>query len=449
MRDEQIMAFLDALDPKLREATLLVLDRLHESGHQSLIAGGAVRDLLLDRPVSEVDVATSAPPETVERLFDRTVPVGKQFGVILVLVEDFHFEVATFRREGGYYDGRHPTSVSFADAREDALRRDFTVNALFLDSENDRILDFVQGRQDLEARIIRTVGSPDARFREDRLRLLRAIRFACCLDFILETSTRAEIARQAPGILQVSQERIREELLKILTGPAPHRGLDLLLETGLLAAILPEVSAMVGVEQPPQFHPEGDVYVHTRLMLELATHPSETLALGILLHDVGKPPTYRVAERIRFDRHAEVGAEMSDRICRRLRLPNETTDRVVALVRDHLRFMHVREMRESTLKRFLRQEHFSEHLELHRLDCLSSHRDLSNWEFCRERLAALDQESIRPAPLLTGHDLIRQGLQPGPIFGRILKEMEDLQLEGAIQDRNQALAWLSERVSPE
>jgi poly(A) polymerase len=443
------MTLLHSLRPELREAAFEVLDRLRSSGHRCLIAGGAVRDLLLGREVKEIDIATSAPPSVVERLFPQTVGVGRQFGVILVIHRGIRFEVATFRTESGHSDGRRPDSVSFTDAQEDARRRDFTVNALFLDPESGQVLDFVGGRKDLEDGVIRTVGDACRRFEEDRLRLLRAVRFACLLGFELDPATFQEIRRQAPAIRIVSAERIRDELMKILTGPAPHRGLDLLRETGLLREILPEVEAMVGVAQPPQFHPEGDVFVHTRLMLELARHPlPETLALGILLHDVGKPPTFREAERIRFDGHAEVGAEMADTICRRLRLPNETVGRVVALVRDHLRFMHVQEMRESTLKRFLRQPHIEEHLELHRLDCLSSHRDLANWEFCKQKLEELGREKIRPAPLLNGHDLIRQGLKPGPLFKAILGELEDLQLEGRITSRQQALEWLAGRAAP-
>lgn len=439
-------SLLDHVHPDLRSAALKVIERLNTVGHQALIAGGAVRDALLSRPVTDIDIATSAPPECVEALFEHTAAVGKQFGVVVVFFEGYSFEVATFRRDDGYVDGRHPSAVSFTDAREDALRRDFTVNALFFDVDSGEVLDFVNGARDLERKVIRTVGDPKSRFGEDRLRMLRAVRFACRLGFELDPETVDEVTRQAAEITQVSQERIRDELIKILTGPSPHRALDLLRDTGLLHAILPEVSAMIGVEQPPNFHPEGDVYVHTRLMLELSNRPSETLALGILLHDVGKPPTFRVAERIRFDGHAEVGAEMSARICRRLRLTADQSAQVVSLVREHLRFIHVREMRESTLKRFLRLPLFEEHLELHRLDCLSSHRDLSNWEFCRRRLAELSQEEIRPEPLLRGKDLIAKGLKPGPEFGNILRELEDLQLEGAIATREQALAWLERRT---
>ncbi|GAB4237059.1 MAG: HD domain-containing protein [Acidobacteriota bacterium] len=433
------------VDPELWQAALRVASRLRQAGHLAYFAGGAVRDMLLGRPVADVDVVTSARPEESEARFEKTIPVGRQFGVVVVVEGPYQFEVATFRGEGDYRDGRHPGRVVFADPETDARRRDFTVNALFYDPFTDQVLDFVGGRADLQARILRTVGDPYERFAEDRLRMLRAVRFACQLDFAIEARTFAAIKDQAPGITAVSAERIRDELLKILTGPDPARGLDLLLETGLLAVILPEVAAMVGVPQPPEFHPEGDVYTHTRLMFERSGTLHEALALGILLHDVGKPPTFRREDRIRFDGHAEVGARMAEEICRRLRLPNQTVRRVVELVRQHLRFIHVREMRESTLKRFLKQEHFEDHLELHRLDCLASHGDLSNYEFCRRKLAELAAEPPKPPRLVTGHDLIRLGLRPGPVFSALLHRLEDAQLEGAVQTREDALAWLREQ----
>ncbi len=442
------MAMLQDVDPQLLGGALRVVSGLREAGHTAYFAGGAVRDLLLKRPISDIDIATSAPPEVVEAVFPHTIPVGRQFGVIVVVFDVRRYEVATFRRESGYVDGRHPSRIVFSDAREDALRRDFTINALFLEPESQTVIDFVDGRADLQTRTIRTVGPAAERFREDRLRLMRAVRFACDLDFRIESGTWEQVRENAPGIRQVSRERVRDELLRILTGSQPSRGLRLLYESGLLAEILPEVEAMVGVPQPPQFHPEGDVFVHTCLMLERSERPHPSLALGILLHDVGKPPTLRVEERIRFDGHAEVGAEMAATICRRLRLPRDVTVEVVDLVRDHLRFIHVREMRESTLKRFLRKANFPDHLELHRLDCLASHGDLSNYEFCRERLEELDREAIRPAPLLNGHDLIREGLAPGPLFSQILTELEDRQLEGSIRSREEALAWLRRNWAP-
>jgi poly(A) polymerase len=430
------------VDPELWEGALFIARRLKNAGYLVYFAGGAVRDLLLGRTVSDIDVVTSAPPERVEALFERTIPVGRQFGVVIVVVGNYQYEVATFRGEDRYLDGRHPSQVVFADPETDARRRDFTINALFYDPFSETIIDFVGGREDLARGVLRAVGDPHARFREDRLRLLRAVRLACQLDFTIEAATFDAIRREAAGVGEVSAERVRDELIRLLTGPAPARGLDLLLETGLLQVILPEVVAMVGVPQPPEFHPEGDVFAHTRLMFEKADSLHEALALGVLLHDVGKPPTFRVEDRIRFDGHAEVGAEMAVEICRRLRFPNQTTLRVKELVRQHLRFMHVREMRVSTLKRFLLQEHFEDHLELHRLDCLASHGDLTNYEFCREKLEELQREPTRMPRLLTGHDLIDAGFRPGPIFSRILGSLEDLQLEGKITSREDALRWL-------
>ncbi len=436
------MSWLDQVDPGLLDGALRIVRALREAGHQAYYAGGAVRDLLLGRPVSDIDIATSAEPSKIESLFPVTLPVGRQFGVIVVVDGARRYEVATFRRDLGYADGRHPTAVAFSDAAEDARRRDFTINGLFYDPETERVIDYVNGRADLRDRVIRTVGDAAERFTEDKLRMMRAIRFACQLDFAIEPSTYREIVAQAGKIIQVSSERIRDELLKILTGRAPAQGLELLLDSGLLEVVLPEVAAMSGVAQPPEFHPEGDVFVHTCLMFRRAGRLHPELALGILLHDVGKPPTFKVAERIRFDGHAEVGAKMADSICRRLRLPNETLREVVDLVRDHLRFMHVREMRDSTLKRFLRKENFGDHLELHRLDCLASHGDLTNYDFCVHKLAEFSREKIRPRPLLNGHDLIRAGLEPGPIFSKILGELEDAQLEGRITSREEALEWL-------
>lgn len=437
---------LNSLDPALRAGALEIVERLRASGHVAYFAGGVVRDSLLGRPVSDIDIATSATPETVERLFDKTIPVGRQFGVVIVVVGTHSYEVTTFRSEGEYLDGRHPSHVVFSDARQDANRRDFTVNALFFDPASGEVLDYVRGRQDLKEGLLRTVGAAEARFEEDKLRVIRAIRFACRLDFRIEDSTWEAVCRFAGRLGQVSWERVRDELLKILTGPNADRGMRLMLDSGILARILPEVAAMDGVAQPPEFHPEGDVFVHTCLMLSKTERPSPTLAMAALLHDVGKPPTFTVRERIRFDGHDAVGAEMSERICRRLRLSNEQTENIVDLVRCHLRFMHVFEMRESTLKRFLRKENILDHLELHRLDCLSSHQDLRAYHFCLAKLEEFSREQISPPPLLTGHDLIAAGLTPGPVFGQILSELEDLQLEGAMVSREAALEWLGERL---
>jgi poly(A) polymerase len=421
---------------------LTIVRTLQQAGFQAFFAGGVVRDLLLGRSVADIDVATSAPPDEVERRFAHTVPVGRQFGVIVVVAGDVHYEVATFRSDSEYLDGRHPSSIRFASAREDALRRDFTVNALFLDPLTGEVVDFVGGRGDLQRRLIRTVGSARERFKEDRLRMLRAVRFACQLDFEIEPACFEAVQDLAAQILEVSWERIRDEVVKILIGPDPARGLDLLYSSGLLVEVLPEVAAMHGVPQPPEYHPEGDVFVHTRLMLKLAERPDAALALAILLHDIGKPPTLAVKDRIRFDGHADVGAEMAAAVCRRLKLSNEVVNEAVDLVRQHLRFIPVEQMRESTLKRFLRQENFAKHLELHRLDCLASHGQLAGYDYCRRKLEEFGREAMRPAPLLNGRHLIDLGLAPGPVFAEILDRLEDLQLEGAISDTSQALEWV-------
>ncbi len=401
-----------------------------------------MRDFLLHRKARDIDIATSARPDEVLRLFPHATAIGEQFGVVQVRLYRRAFEVATFRSESGYVDGRHPSNVVFSGPREDALRRDFTINGLFYDPTAGSVIDFVQGRADLDRRIIRTIGAPADRFDEDKLRLLRAIRFACHLDFELESETWRAIRQLAEKIRQVSWERIRDELLKILTGRAPDRGLDLLHESGLLKHILPEVEAMCGVAQPPEFHPEGDVFVHTRLAVKLLRKPSATLAFGTLLHDVGKPPTFSVKERIRFDGHVELGARMAEEICRRLRLSNEETEEVCDLVLHHLRFMNVFEMRESTLKRLLRKPNFPDHLELHRVDCLSSHRDMSGYWFCKRKFE--EQRAAPPPspPLIRGRDLIEIGYQPGPLFRQILAAVEDMHLEGELRSRAEALDYV-------
>ncbi|MCH8321144.1 MAG: HD domain-containing protein [Acidobacteria bacterium] len=424
------------------KGALAILKTLHDQGHDAYFAGGAVRDLLLEKSISEIDIATSASPQEIEQLFPKTIPVGKQFGVIVVVQDTNNFEVTTFRKEADYVDGRHPTRVSFTDARHDVERRDFTVNALFFNPFTEEVIDYLKGREDLERKLIRTVGPPQSRFQEDKLRLLRALRFACQLDFEIEQQTYQQVKEHASQLTQVSWERIRDEVLKILTGPDPSRGLKLMSDSGILEVILPEIAAMQGVQQPPQFHPEGDVFVHTCLMFELSQERSETLALEILLHDVGKPPTFTIKERIRFDGHADLGAKMAEEICRRLRISNQQIEEVVDVVKDHLRFIHVQEMRESTLKRFLRKPNFSDHLELHRLDSLASHGNLSSYHFCQEKLEELSQEAMRPKPLINGHDLIRLGLEPGPLFSEILSAIEDFQLEGKLSSKEETLDWV-------
>jgi poly(A) polymerase len=437
--------------PKALEAKRIV-ETLRGHGYTAYLAGGCVRDLLLDREPTDYDVATSATPQDVMRLFPLTYAVGAQFGVVLVPVrrdgpegerDNYSIEVATFRSDGAYSDGRHPDQVQFSrEARLDVQRRDFTINGLLLDPANDEVLDFVGGQADLKRGIIRTIGEPHQRFAEDKLRLLRAVRFAARFGYTIEEKTFAAIRELAPQINQVSRERIRDEILKMLTEGHARRAFELLDQTTLLEQILPEIKRMQGIEQPPQFHPEGDVWVHTLMLLEdLPPNCSPTLALGALLHDVGKPPTFRrAADRIRFDQHDEVGATMAAEICRRFRLSNDETDQVCALVGNHMRFANISRMKESTLKRFFRLPRFEEHLELHRLDCMASHRGLDLYDFAREKLRSLPAEQIRPAPLITGDDLIAAGYRPGPLFKEVLTAVEDAQLDGSIRTREEALA---------
>jgi poly(A) polymerase len=426
----------------MRKAARRIVEKLRLHGHKAFFAGGCVRDFLLQRRPKDIDIATSAVPEEVLRIFPRARAIGAQFGVVQVRLYTHAFDVATFRTEGAYLDGRHPSSVAFTGPRQDALRRDFTINGLFYDPVSGRFFDYVHGAADIRRKILRTIGNARDRFGEDKLRMLRAVRFACNLDFKIAPDTFDAVCRLAPSILEVSWERIRDELLRILTGPAPARGLDLMRETGLLAHILPEVEALRGVAQPPEFHPEGDVYEHTRIALSLAHRPSGNLALAILLHDIGKPATAAFRERIRFDGHVEAGAKISERVCRRLRLPNEDVDRVVALVRNHQGFMDIQKMRAATRKRFLRLPGFPDHLELHRVDCLSSGRPLDNYEFAKQEFATLQKETPPAASLLSGDDLIRMGYERGPLFRRILQAVEDLQLEDPLFTKDQALEYV-------
>ena len=426
-----------------------VVGRLHSAGYQAYLVGGCVRDLLLGKRPEDFDIATDARPEEVLRLFPNGQLVGAHFGVVRIFDDGAHVQVATFRSDDSYLDGRHPSEVRFEKRpEEDVKRRDFTVNALMWDPASGCLLDLAGGRRDLEARLIRTVGDPEERFGEDHLRMLRAIRFAARLRFVIDPDTFAAIRRLRERIRRVSAERIRDEIFRILTEGGARYGFELLNQSGLLEVLLPEVAAMKGVEQPPEYHPEGDVWTHTLLMLEKMGKPGVTLALGVLLHDVGKPPTFRRTDRIRFDNHTRVGAEMAAEICRRLRCSRETTARVAALVRDHLKFIDVKKMRPATLKRFLREPHFEELLELHRLDCLASHGNLDNYEFCKRKLAELSQEELRPKPLITGRDLIAAGYRPGPAFKRILEAVETAQLEGTLQTPAAALDFVRSRFLP-
>lgn len=442
----------------LREFATSIIETLRQRSFQAYLVGGCVRDLLLGREPKDYDVSTDATPEQVMSIFPETYAVGAQFGVVLVPADNspgdepqknHAVEVATFRADIGYSDGRHPDEVRFShDPREDVVRRDFTINGMLLDPLHGpspgEVLDFVGGRKDLDAKIIRAIGDPELRFGEDKLRMLRAIRFAARFEYAIEPATLAAIKKLGGQIVVVSRERVRDELTRMLTeGHARHAFL-LLDESGLLEHVLPEISRMKGVEQPPEFHPEGDVFIHTLLLLENLPNPCPAaLAWGALLHDVGKPPTFRVAtDRIRFDDHVEVGVKMAEEICARLRFSKDDTEQILALVDNHMRFGHATRMKESTLKKFLRMPRFDEHLALHRADCLASHRNLSTYDFIERKRAEIPVEKMRPAPLVTGDDLIAQGRTPGPKFREILAAVEDAQLEGRLASRDAALEFV-------
>jgi poly(A) polymerase len=534
------------------DAALEIVGKLRTAGYEAYFAGGCVRDLLLGREPKDFDVATSAEPEVVLGMFERTFAVGAQFGVVLVVTgggadaacgdeeqtekpEYLVTEVATFRSDGAYSDGRHPDAVKYTkSAEEDVQRRDFTINGLLLDpaklieaglseshpshKDNDvarvghpaekgggregletnhtagakappellassarlkscpdtepsrikaeasqsacdvarpwsglglrsAVIDFVGGVGDLEAGVVRAIGRPVARFEEDRLRMLRAVRFAARFGFAIEEETKRAIRELAKRIDSVSRERVRDELTKMLTEGHARRAFELLDETGLLGEVLPEVARMKGVEQPPEYHPEGDVWVHTLGLLgQLEAGCSATLAWGALLHDVGKPPTFRRAvDRVRFDGHVEVGVAMGEEICRRFRFSNEETRQVVALIENHMRFAMADRMKKSTLKRFFRMEGFEEHLALHKMDCMAASGNLDHWEFVRERWQAMPEETLRPKPLITGRELIAAGYKPGAGFKEMLRAVEDAQLEGAIGSEDEAMRLVRER----
>ena len=419
--------------------------RLREQGHVAYFAGGCVRDLLRGQVPKDIDLATDARPEDVQKIFPRTYAVGAHFGVIVVLENEFQFEVATFRSDGVYLDGRRPVEVHFATAEEDAARRDFTINGMFFDPEKEEVIDFVGGRADLEARLIRAIGDPAQRFAEDRLRMLRAVRFATLLEFEIDPATWDAVGAQAASINEISAERIREELVRIFLSPHRVRGWDLLDTSGLLRAILPELEAMKGCEQPPQFHPEGDVFKHTRIMLELL--PKEVslpLVFSVLFHDIGKPPTSMVdgEGRIRFNGHDRIGAEMTEAIMERLRFSRAEIDATVEAVRQHMVFKDVPNMRVAKLKRFMARPTFEDELELHRVDCASSHAMMENYEFLQQKREEFANEPIIPPPLIRGEDLIALGMKPGPRFGEILEAVETRQLEGALRNREEALEWV-------
>ena len=422
-----------------------VVTRLRESGHVAYFAGGCVRDIVRGETPKDFDIATDANPEAVQKLFPHTYAVGAHFGVILVVENGFQFEVATFRADDVYLDGRRPSAVHFSSPEEDAKRRDFTINGMFYDPVAEKVIDFVGGRADIEAELVRAIGDPAQRFAEDRLRMLRAVRFATVLDYQIDNQTWDALLANAVSINEISAERIREELVRMFLSPNRTRGWDLLDSSGLMRAILPEIDAMKGCAQPEQFHPEGDVFEHTRLMLQfLPEKVSVSLVFAVLLHDVAKPRTATVDNtgRIRFNEHDRIGAEMTEEIMRRLRFSGAEIDATVEMVRQHMVFKDVPKMRVAKLKRFMARPTFDDELELHRVDCQGSHRMLDNYEFLLRKREEFANEPILPPPLVRGDDLIALGLKPGPKFGKILEAVETRQLEGTLRTNEEALEWL-------
>jgi len=424
--------------------------RLRENGHMAYFAGGCVRDMVRGLTPKDYDIATDARPEAVQKLFPRTYAVGAHFGVVLVLENGFQFEVATFRSDEGYIDGRHPSAVRFSSPEEDAKRRDFTINGMFYDPVAEEVIDFVGGRADIAAKLVRAIGDPAERLAEDRLRMLRAVRFATVLDYKIDNGTWKALVANAPSINQISAERIRDELVRVLTSPDRVRGWDLLDSSGLMRVILPEIDAMKGCLQPEQFHPEGDVFQHTRLMLQfLPEKVSVPLVFSVVLHDVAKPRTATIDEtgRIRFSGHDRLGAEMTEEIMRRLRFSGAEIEATVEMVRQHMVFKDVPKMRVAKLKRFMARPTFEDELELHRVDCEGSHRMLDNYEFLLRKREEFANEPIIPLPLVRGDDLIALGLKPGPKFGEILEAAETQQLEGKLRTREEALEWVKREYS--
>ncbi len=435
----------------MEKAAREVAARLREEGHIAYFAGGCVRDIVRGETPKDFDIATDAKPEIVRKLFPRTYAVGAHFGVIIALENGFQFEVATFRSDEAYIDGRRPSAVHFSSPEEDAKRRDFTINGMFYDPVAEKVIDFVGGRADIDAKLVRAIGDPAQRFAEDRLRMLRAVRFATVLDYTIDTHTWDALVANATSINEISAERIRDELVRIFLSPNRTRGWDLLDSSGLMRAILPELDRMKGVLQPEQFHPEGDVFEHTRLMLQfLPEKVSVQLVFAVLLHDVAKPVTATVDEtgRIRFSGHDRAGAQMAEQIMRRLRFSGAETEATVEMVRQHMVFKDVPKMREAKLKRFMARPTFDDELELHRVDCQGSHRMLDNYEFLLRKREEFANEPIIPPPLVRGTDLIALGLKPGPKFGEILEAVETRQLEGDLRTREEALEWVKREYSP-
>ena len=429
-----------------KAAAVEIIGKLQEEGHIAYLAGGCVRDMLRGEIPKDYDIATSALPEQITSIFSKTREVGVHFGVVIVIKDNQAFDVATFRNDGSYNDGRHPEDVTFSTPEEDTARRDFTINGIFFDPISQKHIDFVDGRSDIEKKVVRAIGDPDLRFQEDHLRLLRAVRFAARFNYEIEEKTWKSIKLNASGISKISKERVRDELTKILLNENRVLGFDLLVDSGLMVHIIPEILQLRGCEQPPQFHPEGDVFVHTRLMLSLLKdNPSIELVLSVLLHDIGKPATYsfdEAAGRIRFNGHDKLGAEMSNQILRDLKFSNSIIEDVVQMVANHMTFKDVQKMRQSKLKRFMSRSTFSDEKELHRVDCLGSWGGLDNYDFLNEKMIEFANEPIIPAPLLTGKDLIEFGWAPGPNLGETLNSVQDLQLEGTLNSKEEALEWI-------
>ena len=429
-----------------KAAAVEIIGKLQEEGHVAYLAGGCVRDMLRGETPKDYDIATSALPEQITSIFSKTREVGVHFGVVIVIKDNQAFDVATFRNDGSYKDGRHPEDVTFSTPEEDTARRDFTINGIFFDPISQKHIDFVDGRSDIEKKVVRAIGDPDLRFQEDHLRLLRAVRFAARFNYEIEEKTWKSIKLNASGISKISKERVRDELTKILLNENRVLGFDLLVDSGLMEHIIPEILQLKGCEQPPQFHPEGDVFVHTRLMLGLLKdNPSIELVLSVLLHDIGKPATYsfdEAADRIRFNGHDKLGAEMSNQILRGLKFSNSIIEDVVQMVANHMTFKDVQKMRQSKLKRFMSRSTFSDEKELHRVDCLGSWGGLDNYNFLNEKMIEFANEPIIPTPLLKGKDLIKLGWTPGPNLGETLNSVQDLQLEGTLNSKEEALEWV-------
>ena len=429
-----------------KAAAVEIIGKLQEEGHIAYLAGGCVRDMLRGEIPKDYDIATSALPEQITTIFSKTHEAGVHFGVVIVIKDNQAFDVATFRNDGSYKDGRHPEEVTFSTPEEDTARRDFTINGIFFDPISQKYIDFVDGRSDIEKKVVRAIGDPDLRFQEDHLRLLRAVRFAARFNYEIEEKTWKSITLNASGISKISKERVRDELTKILLNENRVLGFDLLVDSGLMEHIIPEILQLKGCEQPPQFHPEGDVFVHTRLMLSLLKdNPSIELVLSVLLHDIGKPATYsfdEAADRIRFNGHDKLGAEMSNQILRGLKFSNSIIEDVAQMVANHMTFKDVQKMRQSKLRRFMSRLTFSDEKELHRVDCLGSWGGLDNYDFLNEKMIEFANEPIIPAPLLTGKDLIEFGWAPGPNLGETLNSVQDLQLEGSLNSKEEALEWV-------